>query len=224
MSSKGFWRARTEALTHLRRKRPTQIETLEEVFSLIDRCIDAYESRAASDQYARVCGLTLLKAKNLGHGIYSLTLDGLAQEAGALIRPFVEYTELLTYFKQFPEKVARALDGDLPSAGERAKAIDSIYKPFRQHLNQHASHSSYSSYSLAHIVDPQTRQFKKLQRMVPHVLETNARDLAAQLFLLASAAVLGLENLAPQEARRLAAEADAARQQLLRAFDLNSAL
>lgn len=191
---------------------------------MIDQCIDAYESRATSDQYARVCGLTLLKAKNLGHGIYSLTLDGLAQEAGALIRPFVEYTELLTYFKQFPEKVARALDGDLPSAGERAKAIDSIYKPFRQHLNQHASHSSYSSYSLAHLVDPQTRQFKKLQRMVPHVLETNARDLAAQLFLLASAAVLGLENLAPQEARRLAAEADAARQQLLRAFDLNSAL
>lgn len=73
--------------------------------------------KAALDSYARVCGLTLLKAKHLALGAYSLILDGLGQEAGALLRPFIEYTELLTYFRKFPSKVDAAIKGKLPSAG-----------------------------------------------------------------------------------------------------------
>jgi hypothetical protein len=91
-----LWKARTEALTFLRRERPAQIEVIEELFALADDCVDAYESQG-DDLYCNVCGLTTLKAKNLALGMYSLTLDGLAQEAGALARPFIEYTELLSY-------------------------------------------------------------------------------------------------------------------------------
>jgi len=115
-SKPALWRARTEALTFLRRERPAQIEVIQQLFTLADDCIDAYEVQA-DNPYSKVCGLTTLKAKNLAHGMYSLALDGLAQEAGALARPFIEYTELLTYFRMLPEAVNDALVGELPSAG-----------------------------------------------------------------------------------------------------------
>jgi hypothetical protein len=49
--------------------------------------------------------VTLVKAKNLALGSYSLVLDGLGQEAGALMRPMIEYAELLAYFRLHPEMV-----------------------------------------------------------------------------------------------------------------------
>ena len=71
MSQLSLWRARTESLTYLRRQRPERIEVLEDVFRLIDRCIDAYETLAGQSHYGEVCGLTLLKAKNLAVGLVS---------------------------------------------------------------------------------------------------------------------------------------------------------
>lgn len=220
MNRSPLWRARTESLTHLRRKRAAQIEVLEELFSLVDRCVDTYESSAGASAYARICGLTLLKAKNLAVGAYSLVLDGLGQEAGALLRPFIEYTELLTYFRCFPSKVDDAISNDLPSAGERAKAIDGFYKEFRQHLNVHASHSSYSIYSLGHLLESGTSRFKKLQHMVPHVLETNTRDLAVQLFLLVHEATLGLEPFSMSALREIGGECDDLKVRLIAEFEL----
>lgn len=192
-----LWRARTEALTFLRRERAAQIEVVEQLFGLADECVDAYEMQS-DDLYCRVCGLTTLKAKNLALGMYSLTLDGLAQEAGALARPFIEYTELLTYFRTLPEAVADALAGELPSAGMRAKKIGGIYQPFREHLNEHASHSSYSSHSLAHLTDPATKRFRKLQAMHPAVLERNVGDFSVQVVLMLQESIRGLERTPDQ--------------------------
>ena len=95
----------------------------------------------------------------------------------------------------FPDTVDRALENELPSAGKRAKAIEGIYENLRGYLNQHAAHSSYSRYSLAHLQEPETGKYKKLQKMVPHVLDTNIKDMTAQLYLLLREAVLGLEQL-----------------------------
>jgi hypothetical protein len=169
---------------------------------------NAYESQSG-DLYSRVCGLTTLKAKNLALGIYSLTLDGLGQEAGALARPFIEYAELLTYFRMLPDSVTDALAGELPNAGMRAKKIAAISKPFREHLNEHASHSSYSSHSLAHLTDPATRQFRKLQAMYPAVLERNVGDFAVLFVLMLQDSILCL-GLAPDQSRMdsLATRAD----------------
>lgn len=209
MSRSPLWRARAEALTYLRRDRTEHVEIVDELIQLLDRCIDLYDENADSNTYARISGLTLLKAKNLALGAYSLILDGLGQEAGALLRPLIEYTELLTYFKQFPEKVESAANGDkLPSAGERAKAIGGTYKEFREHLNQNASHSSYSHYSLSHLLEPSTFRFKKLQRMAPTVLERNVLDFAVQVFFLLRQGVLGLEPFAMTQMRHLGADCD----------------
>ncbi|EQD74387.1 hypothetical protein B1B_02703, partial [mine drainage metagenome] len=119
-----LWKARTDAISYLSVERAVQVKVLEDIFQAIDICIDAYESKSGEEAYSRICGLTLLKGKHLGVGAFSLILDGLAQEAGALLRPFIEYTELLTYFRTFPEMVDKAADNDLPNAGERAKAVN----------------------------------------------------------------------------------------------------
>jgi hypothetical protein len=190
-----LWRARVEALAYLAEVRPTNVATLDDLFSHIDLCIDAYESTASTDTYGRICGLTLLKAKNLGVGAYSLILDGLGQEAGALVRPMIEYAELLTYFRMFPAMVDRAAENDLPSAGKRAKAIRGIYQEFRGYLNAHACHSSYSHYSLSHLLNGDSLRFRKLQVTVPAVLERNVADFAIQLYLLLHEGALGLERL-----------------------------
>jgi hypothetical protein len=221
MTRIALWRTRSDTLTHLRRERPEQIEVGEQLFALIDRCNNAYEASASSNTNARVCGLTLLKAKFLSIGAYSLILDGLAQEAGALMRPFVEYTELLTYFRRFPAKVDDALSDNLPSAGQRAKAIEGSYKQFREHLNEHASHSSYSHYSLSHLLEAGTLRFKKLQRMHPQVLERNIRDFAIQLYLLLHEAALGLQPIALSELHLVAGECDEVKQRVLSTFGLD---
>jgi hypothetical protein len=194
-----LWKARTEALTFLRRERPEQIDVVEELFGLADDCVDAYESQR-DDLYSTVCSLTALKAKNLALGMYSLTLDGLGQEAGALARPFIEYAELLTYFRIVPEAVNDALAGELPSAGMRAKKIEGFYQRFREHLNEHASHSSYSSYALAHLRDPETKKLRKLQVMHPDVLVRNVADFAVQFVFMLQEAVLGVER-SPDKSR-----------------------
>lgn len=60
MTRIALWRTRSDSLTHLRRERPEQVEVVEQLLVLVDRCIDAYEASASSNTYARVCGLTLL--------------------------------------------------------------------------------------------------------------------------------------------------------------------
>lgn len=135
------------------------------------------------------------------------------------MRPFIEYTELLTFFKAFPEMVQRAETNDLPKAGERAKAIKGDYADFRKHLNEHASHSSYSRYSLAHLKDPNTGRFKKLQRLVPSVLDKNIQDLTVQVYFLLREGVVAMERVAGAPYLNLAAATDELKLRLIREFE-----
>jgi hypothetical protein len=218
-----IWTARTDALRYLETEHPDGLAALSNSFDLIDRCVDVYELRAGKDVYARICGLTLLKGKHLAVGAYSLILDGLAQESGALLRPLIEYGELLTYFRTFPEKAERAAENDLPKAGERAKAIGGMFKDFREHLNSHASHSSYSAHSLSHLVERDTFRFKKLQRAVPKVLDENLKSIATQIFFLAREGVLSLQQLSSEDFLVLAKAGDDLREEIVRVFDLPAA-
>lgn len=218
-----LWSTRETSWVYLNEQRPSRLVAFLELVKLLDRCIDEYESRAASDTYSRVCGLTLLKAKNLAMGSFSLLLDGLGQESGALLRPMIEYTELLTYFRRFPEKTEKAAENDLPKAGERAKAIEGIYHGLRQHLNEHASHSSYSHYSLSHLLDSNLA-FRKMQQFAPMVLDKNVTDLVVQVWLLLHEAALALKCILPRETMvELATDADKLKERLINAFELKAA-
>ena len=110
--------------------------------------MEEYELHSTNSTYARICGLTLLKGKNLALGSLSLILDGLGQESGSLLRPMIEYAELLTYLYKSPKEAERAAENDLPKAGKRAKAIGSIYQNLREHLNEllHIAHTATSRF------------------------------------------------------------------------------
>lgn len=219
-----LWITRTEAIVYLEKESPAKLAVLLNLFDAIDHLVDCYEKHSATDTYSRVCGLTLLKAKHLAVGAFSLILDGLGQEAEALMRPLIEYTELLTYFRHFPDLVDDATDDNkLPSAGARAKAINGIYKDFREHLNVHASHSSYSHYALSHLLEPISFKFKKYQRAVPKVLDKNLKDISLHIYLLLYEATLSIERLNLTEFDELANCVDILHLKLLQEFDLNSA-
>jgi hypothetical protein len=56
--------------------------------------------------------------------------------------------------------------------------------------------------------------------MVPHVLETNIRDFAIQLFLLVHEATLGLEPFAMSALRQIGGECDDLKVRLITEFEL----
>jgi hypothetical protein len=217
-----FLHVRQASLDFLQTERPLQLATFAALFDEIDRCIGAFERQAGQATYPRICGLTLLKAKNLALSSYSLILDGLGQEAGALLRPFIEYVELLTYFRKFPEKTTLAPDGDLPRAGERARAIGGMYKGLREHLNEHAAHSSYSHHSLAHLVEMDKKRFRKIQRMHPDVLDRNFKDLAIQIYFLLVEGVFAIERVDAMMFKSLGAATDKLHAKILGDFGLNA--
>jgi hypothetical protein len=80
-------------------------------------------------------------------------LDGLAQEAGALLRPLIETYELLIYLRQDKSRINQVIDGKLPSAGEIGKKISGNYKNLREYLNENASHFRYKMDSVLHLFD-----------------------------------------------------------------------
>ena len=217
-----LWQTRTDATAYLQSVRPERLACVIRIFDLLDQCVSEFESAVTADAYARLCGLSLLKIKNLALGSFSLDLDGLGQEAGALMRPMLEYGELLTYFRMFPEGADQTFEDKLPSAGKRAEKIGGIYKQFRDHLNDHAAHSSFSSYSISHLLEPSTLKFKKLQRAVPHVLDANCRDLALILLLVMRQAILSLEPAGSPRFLAICESADTLKLDVLRAFDLEN--
>ena len=171
-----------------------QASAIDQAFNIIDQCIELHDSKARADNYHKICGLTLAKARNYALGAYGLMLDGLGQEAGALIRPFIEYYELLVYFRTDHNRVNEAINDKLPSAGKRAKIIKGDFQDFREYLNDNASHSSYSNYSLSHLLDKKEMKIRKEQPFFAEVLFRNMSDLFIQLILLCIEAINGLKT------------------------------
>lgn len=219
---KSLWATRESALLYLANEPPRKVELLLNLFVITDKCLEQFERLAVESENAQLYGVTTLKAKNLAIGTFGLILDGLAQEAGALIRPFIEYAELLPYMRQNPASIGDILSGKkLPSAGARAKTIESIYKDFRCYLNQHASHSAYSANSLAHLFEPETKKWKLAQPHVDHVLDRNLGDFAAQYYLFLREVLWCLHELSPQEFMKLGKVYDDMKVELFEQFRFN---
>jgi hypothetical protein len=149
----------------------TQGNAIELLFELLDESIARLESVDSS--FARVSGLTAIKGRNLSLGIFSLALDGLAQESGALLRPFIEVIELLVYLRLDPLRVDEAIDGKLPKAGIIAKKIEGKYQDLRGYLNDHASHFGFTYESLHHSLDINDFSWRLVQPYQGNVLFRN---------------------------------------------------
>ncbi len=131
-------------------------------FRLIDRCASLLSFELTP--FGWVCLGTLIKARNLALGCYSLVLDGLAQESGALLRPLLETSELLIYFSEDTKRVDQVIqEQKIPKAGEVAKAIGGQLKELREYLNNHASHFNFSDESLGHIFNAKSGGWRLVQ-------------------------------------------------------------
>jgi hypothetical protein len=152
---------------------------------LIDDCVTILA--AIDSVFARVTTLIVVKSRNLALGCYSLSLDGLAQEGGALFRPLVETLEILIYFGENPSRVEEAIDRGLPKAGVIARTIDGKFQALREHLNENASHASLSFDALRHMVNWQEGQVKIVQPFNVNVLRKNLHVLFALLLQIIAA-------------------------------------
>ncbi len=63
-----LWQSRQQSWDYLVSQHPSRLTVIIRCFDLIDRCLNEYENQASASTYARICGLTLLKGKNLAHG------------------------------------------------------------------------------------------------------------------------------------------------------------
>ena len=118
-----LWTTRAESLAYLHEKQPSKLSVVQRGFDLLDDLIVAFDTCEPGSPYCKFCAITIVKAKNYAHAVFSVALDGHAQEGGALLRPMIEYCELLTFFAEDPTRVELALSGALPSAGMSLSGI-----------------------------------------------------------------------------------------------------
>ena len=158
-----IWSAREKSLNLLNNNLQPQSAVIEEGFEYIGKLMELLqaisrdEGASENGKFCRICGLTLAKFSHLLLGVYSLTLDGLSQEAGALLRLTIETYELLVYFRQDKSRVNQILEENLPSAGMIGKKISGDFQDLREFLNRSASHFSYKVESVWHLFDENTQ-------------------------------------------------------------------
>ena len=167
-----LWITREKSLDALESNLSIEARYIEKGFTIIDALLRIYEDNK-NDDFCKICSSTLLKGKNYCLSIYSLSLDGLAQEAGALLRPAIECFELLDYFYADPKRIQEALEKSLPSAGSRAKKINGKYKSLREHLNKAASHFSFDPIACKHLRNRKNDSLRYYQKFSETVLRCN---------------------------------------------------
>lgn len=169
-----LWQVREQALAHPDLKSLHKL--LETGFDLFDQGLKMLERHFGDHDLARLAGVFLLKGKNLAVGCYSLTLDGMAQESGALLRPFLEALEKAQYLRTVPGAIQRVQEDDFPKAGEIAKAIDSSFKDVRDYLNNSASHTRLDFHALHNLVRVSEEGLELVTRQ-PFRVKTTAKNL-----------------------------------------------
>lgn len=196
-----LWQSRKQSLEWLSTKLAEQNSLVEKGFELLDICIallNQYSKISTNElngRFARVVNFTLAKTHNLLLGSYSMMLDALAQEAGALLRPILEAYELLTYFRLEPSRVDKAIDGKLPKSGDIAKKVKGEFQDLRGYLNTHASHLSFGYESARHLLDYQTFEIKAVQVQTVDVFKNNLSTLNAVQVLVVAEAIRCLDVL-----------------------------
>lgn len=168
-----MWEMRQQALAATESELGTEARLLDTAFRLLDRGIESVASKSSQDNYASVVLVILVKAKHLGIASYSLALDSLGQEAGALARVWIEALELLRYLALDPSRVQEVFEQRRPSPGAIGKKIDGQAQALRTLFNESASHFSFDVRSVIHIVNSETQAVRTAPEFKVHVLHAN---------------------------------------------------
>ena len=167
-----------------------EADAIQEGFELLSKCITIFDHIGSNEdetllgKLSRLCAITLAKSSHFLLGCYSLILDGLAQESGAILRPLIETYELLVYLRLDSSRVDEVLDGKKPSAGKIAQKISGDFKGLREVLNVNASHFNYEIDSVQHLFDGNA----KIRAIPSHSLNVFRKNLeilnAFQVFVV----------------------------------------
>ena len=183
-----LWITREESLNALKSKLSIEARYIEKGFTIIDALLRIFEDNK-NDIFCMVCSFALLKGKNFCFSIYSLSLDGLAQEAGALLRPAIECFELLDYFYDDPKRIKEALENKLPRPGNIAKKIKGKFESLRNHLNSAASHFSFDPIACKHLMNRKNGSLRYYQKYEEIILRQNIWTLFGVMRLLTYSAI-----------------------------------
>ena len=189
-----MWNTRKEAMEALETSLKDEAHLIYEGFDLIDEMIQMLYDPSIPMSFLAICGLVLLKGRTLSQGMFSLALDGLAQESGALLRPTIECFELLEYFRKDPKRIEEAIEDRLPRAGQIAKKINENLKKLRDYLNKNASHFSLTPGAMLHLINWRNGNVKLKQLYMESVLKRNLETLFLILLLLSSEAAKCLNS------------------------------
>lgn len=209
-----LWEARESALSDASLSK--EHEVIEDLLWALERILEDLHRLNASKRLS-FCAVVGAKGRNLAHGCYSLALDGLAQESGALLRPLLEAIELMRYLRTVPKAITEAMGGHLPSAGNRAKKINGFLQPIRDHLNVNASHLAFTYESMRHLFDLEGGRIRVVQPHRANVLRVNLGQLYLFTHLLAKEAIDCL-NEAADLAEKGHTTAEAHRAKVLHAY------
>jgi hypothetical protein len=214
----GLWATREQAQAALDTELASERAVLDDGFAAVDEVIGRLEASANPTAFSRIAALVTVKGRRLALGCYSLMLDGLAQEGGALMRPLIEVIDLLQYLALDPARANAVLEGRLPKAGEIAQQVEGRFKPLRDHLNDHASHFRVTFDSIRHLVDWDAGKLKPVQPPSAANLRTNAEMFFVMLFFLTVAAGDCLQVNTAHKAGELADRVEAWRRRGLQVF------
>jgi len=171
-----LWATRNQSLIWIKSELKEEYKIICEGFNFLVEFLDIFqiisqkEGESEIGQLYRACLVINGKFNFLLLGWLSLCMDGLAQEAGALLRAAIEAYELLIYLQKDKGRLKEFCVDELPSAGNIAKAISGNFKNLRGYLNHNASHFSLKYDSIGHIINSDwsiiklPRQSKKVFR------------------------------------------------------------
>jgi hypothetical protein len=140
----------------------------------VDRALAERKNRS---ELTFAAAVIMAKGRRLLTGTLRMILNGLDQDAGALLRPAIEAYELIEYLREVPKGMPQLLKNKLPPPGKIAAAIGSGMQPLREYLNTFASHVSVSTIAGMTHSDRMGRELYVDVGFDPNVLERSLRSL-----------------------------------------------
>jgi len=196
---------RTENIQGLQTRHSRKLELISSCFQFHDDILDCCNAQI-DDEYYRTCGIAIVRGKNYALSCYSLILDGHAQEAGAMARPWWEYMEALAYFREDPHRTKQVASNSLPAPGRLSRKVNAGLQGFRKYLSEHAAHRSFRGDAVRHILN-ENGTIRKQQDASEKVVTRNIRDLFVMLWLFSNEALSAIAAKEPENDRSLVSKA-----------------
>jgi hypothetical protein len=216
-----LWLARRAAEHSLEGGMAIECGLLDRAFQQAEYLAQRLSALEPLTPFSCMAGLVTAKARNLAHACYSLALDGLAQESGAIGRVWLESIELLTFLRLFPETAETLLGGKrLPSAGERAKKVNSSVGNIRKYWNETASHMGFEWDTWRHIVKESSGKLQTRQEFRYTTLRGNLEFIFAMMIWTIRESVLCLNAAQGFVEEGIARQMDSLRDECFKAFNM----